>query len=36
MNVGNMVELVGRITQVKRSINRYGKPFIFVNFIINP
>jgi serine/threonine protein kinase len=32
MNVGNMVELVGRITQVKRSINRYGKPFIFVNF----
>lgn len=31
-NVGNMVELVGRITQVKRSTNRYGKPFIFVNF----
>lgn len=31
-NVGNMVELVGRITQVKRSTNRFGKPFIFVNF----
>ena len=31
-NVGQMVELVGRIQNVKSGTNKYGKPYIFVNF----
>ena len=31
-SIGQMVELVGRIQNVKRGDNKFGKPFIFVNF----
>ena len=31
-NVGQMVELVGQIQNVKAGNNKYGKPYIFINF----
>lgn len=31
-NIGQMVELVGQIQNVKSGNNKYGKPFVFVNF----
>jgi len=31
-NIGQMVELVGQIQNVKAGKNKYGKPFIFINF----
>lgn len=31
-NVGQMVELIGQIQHVKAGENKYGKPFIFINF----
>ena len=31
-NVGQMVELVGKIQNVKGGNNKYGKPYVFVNF----
>jgi hypothetical protein len=30
--VGNQVELIGCIVEVKHDTSRYGKPFVFVNF----
>ncbi|AVI67689.1 serine/threonine protein kinase [Shewanella sp. WE21] len=31
-NVGNKVEVIGKILDVKSGKNRYGKPYIFINF----
>ncbi|MEJ2899360.1 MULTISPECIES: protein kinase family protein [Acinetobacter] len=30
--IGNQVEVVGKITDVTQNITRYGKPYVFINF----
>lgn len=32
INVGSVVELVGRITEVKRGYTRHHRPYVFINF----
>jgi len=32
LQVGNQVELIGRIIEVKHDTSKFGKPYIFVNF----
>lgn len=31
-HVGDMVELVGRVVEVRNALTRHGKPYVFVNF----
>lgn len=31
-HVGDRIELIGRIVEVKRDKTRYGKPYVFINF----
>jgi serine/threonine protein kinase len=30
--VGDRVELIGRVVEVKQDVTRYGKPYVFINF----
>ena len=31
-SVGDRIELIGRITEVRRATTRYGQPYVFLNF----
>jgi hypothetical protein len=32
LHVGDKIELIGRVVDVKNGVTRYGKPYVFVNF----